>query len=338
VIRSRLIVLMGARCARHGSGRTVAPAGADDANAGRYDDPRDSGQLPRGRRVNWKLRATCLAVVAGAALAVAPIATAGSAPKFDAPKAYYLALGDSVAYGYQLPRFLAGLPPSGYDTGYVDVFAARLGLIRPGITAINYGCPGETSTSFIEGGCVWKAVGFALHDDFAGSQLDGALAFLRAHPGQVSPITITLWGGDVRELIQSCGGDFACIQSQAPAAIGKLSSNLALILDRLRATAPSAEIIVTGVWNSAVGAFPETDPLFLAADESIEAAARESRTRFAELFAVFNPQGDVAAETASICALTQLCSVGDSHPSDLGYSTIADLVFDTSGYSRLTGR
>ncbi len=39
------------------------------------------------------------------------------------PQSYYLALGDSIAYGYQPGK---GGPPGAFDTGYVDPFAARL--------------------------------------------------------------------------------------------------------------------------------------------------------------------------------------------------------------------
>jgi len=60
-----------------------------------------------------------------------------------------------------------------------------------------------------------------------------------------------------------------------------------------------------------------------------------SRARFADLFTVFNPQGDPEAETAAICTLTLLCTEGDGHPSDVGYRAIAEVVFEASGYGRL---
>jgi len=71
------------------------------------------------------------------------------APMFNPPKAYYLALGDSITYGYQAWKVRAGLPPSAFNTGYVDVFGARLRQIQPGITIVNYRCPGENSASFM---------------------------------------------------------------------------------------------------------------------------------------------------------------------------------------------
>src|SRR5688500_18742841 len=70
------------------------------------------------------------------ALTIAAV-TAGSSqnppPLFDPPQSYYLALGDSIGYGYQAAKFRAGLPPAAYNSGYVDSFAARLREIRPGI-------------------------------------------------------------------------------------------------------------------------------------------------------------------------------------------------------------
>src|SRR5512145_2391275 len=144
-----------------------------------------------------KFRSIVLGLLA--LLAPGPLAAGPLQPKFNPPKSYYLALGDSVTYGYQQSK--VGLPPAAFDTGYVDDFAVLLRQIRPGITTVNFGCPGETTGSFILGPCLWTTFGERLHDDFTGSQLDAAVGFLRAHPGEVSPITITLWGGDVRELV-----------------------------------------------------------------------------------------------------------------------------------------
>ena len=260
-------------------------------------------------------------------------AQAAPPSKFNPPKAFYLALGDSVTYGYQSSR--VGLPPEGFDTGYVDVFAARLREIQPGITIVNYGCPGETTASFLAGPCLWTTLGESLHDPFTGSQLDAALAFLRSHPGQVSPITLTLWGGDVRELVASCRGDLGCVREAAPRLIRQVASNHAAILGRLRDAAPGAEIIVTGAWDSFLDLFEFADPLFQALNATTAAVAAEYGARFADPFPIFNPQGDPDEETRAICALTLLCTDGDSHPSDAGYQALADVVYAASGYSRL---
>ena len=89
-----------------------------------------------------------------------------------------------------------------------------------------------------------------------------------------------------------------------------------------------------GYWNGRIDFLAESDPLFQAANAAIAAAAAHARARFADVMPAFNPAGD-SARAAAICALTLLCSESDGHPSDLGYRTIADVVFAVSGYERL---
>jgi lysophospholipase L1-like esterase len=276
------------------------------------------------------------ALTCAAALALPALATASDAT-FDPPQRFYLALGDSVAYGFQFSKLAQGLPPSGYDTGYVDVFAARLRGIRPGVTVVNFSCPGESTATFLgHGRCPWTADGRALHDSYTGAQRDAAVALLRAHRGQVSPITLTLWGNDVGALVNGCDRDLACVAAASPAWLDRTRANLEEILADLRSAAPDAEIIVTSAWDSFIDAFSFADPLFQTLNGTIADVAAVHRARYADLFTVFNPQGDSAAERQAICTLTLLCGPDrDSHPSDLGYRAIADRVFDTSGYARL---
>src|SRR5262249_23759094 len=90
-----------------------------------------------------------------------------------------------------------------------------------------------------------------------------AVAFLRTHPCEGGPITITLWGNDILEFVQNvCNLDPACIQSGAPGVIAHINTNLAFILGQLRAAAPDAEIIMTGAWDViGFNAFAFADPL-----------------------------------------------------------------------------
>ena len=166
-----------------------------------------SGELSQGRRMGSCALGSNRAIAPIACLAgviVIGSASSGASQAVSGPKQYYLALGDSITYGYQAYKHEAGLPPSAFNTGYVDVFAARLREIQPGITVVNYGCPGESTRSFLKGPCPWTEFGEQLHDSFIGSQLDAALSFLRTHPGEVTPITLTLWGNNVREFIADC--------------------------------------------------------------------------------------------------------------------------------------
>jgi len=270
--------------------------------------------------------------VLGLALVAALAASAASGPVYQSPKAYYLALGDSIAYGLQPAKVEAGLPPSGFRTGYVDVFAARLRALAPKIRVVNYGCPGESAKTFIAGGCPWLGEGRHLHDAFKGTQLGAALAFLKAHRGQVSPITLTLWGNDLfDDFAPACKGDPVCVASHSKAGLARLTSRLSTIVGRLRAAAPNAEIILTGAWNFDVEHFPKTDSLFRSIDAAIARAAAIGKARVAKIYPVFSAAGK---RKARVCALTLICSKGDPHPTDAGYRAMAAAFLAASGYPK----
>jgi lysophospholipase L1-like esterase len=276
----------------------------------------------------------CLAAAfAAVVLASGVPASPGGEPRFDPPKRYYLALGDSYTYGFQSRKL--GLPAAAFDTGYVDLFAARMRAVRPDLVVVNYGCPGESSVTFSAGGCPARSL-VELHDHYEGAQLDAAVAFLRAHPGKVSPITLTVWGNDVGDLIRACGGDFLCVQARAPAAIVAYEARLSTILQKLRDAAPSAELMVNGAWHPFLEFIPVFDAHFAALNAAIARQAALADARFAALAPVLNPPGD-AARLAAICTLTLLCTEGDSHPSDAGYAAIAGALSEASGYARLGG-
>jgi lysophospholipase L1-like esterase len=281
------------------------------------------------------MNAKILTGVLGLALLTNVGASAASGPVYQAPQAYYLALGDSMTYGVQPAKASAGLPPSGFRTGYVDVFGARLRALAPKIQVVNYGCPGESAKTFINGGCPWLAQRGRLHDTFKGSQLRAALAFLRTHRGQVSPITLTLWGNDVfEEFAPACKGDLVCIRSHASAGLSRFTSRLASIVGQLRAAAPGAEIILTGAWNFDVEHLTQTDPLFRSIDARITRVAAAGKARVANIYPVFSPVENPAEAKDRICALTFICSQGDPHPTDAGYRAMAAAFLAASGYPK----
>lgn len=272
-----------------------------------------------------------------ALVAVAFVAlSAAAAAKPPVPKHYYLALGDSLTYGIQPDKVSRGLPPSAFNTGFVDVFAARLRGLNPQLEVVNYGCPGESTVTFTRGKCPWLAEGGKLHNPFPGTQMQAALAFLRAHSGQVSPITVTLLGNDVIPAFDSCQVSvfLSCVRSRAPKVIVSYAARLASILQRLRSAAPSAVIIVTGGWNFDVDRPQLTNPLWRPLNAAARREATSAKARFADLMPVFNPPGTTAAQKARLCAYTFICSADDPHPKDVGYRAIATAIFSASGYGR----
>ena len=247
--------------------------------------------------------------LAGALCAIslaAPLALAGTErPAGRSPAAYYLALGDSMAFGFQPTKATkppSKLDPAAFRTGYVDVFAAQLRKLSPTIRVINYGCPGETTVTFAKGGCDWLKGGGKLHNAFRGSQLKAAEAFLRAHPGKVSPITVTLWGADLAPL--SAAG------KSAKSSIAAFASRFTPILARLRAAAPNAEIIVErSVEPGGRQAGEGRAPLPLGrcghrGDRRRNRAPGRGHVRGA------NGPGNFKAQKARICSLTFYCPEG----------------------------
>ena len=288
------------------------------------------GSIQRLRPADRPLLGAALVLLVAIAIPVVlghpGTATSGTSqrPVYQLPQSYYLALGDSMTYGFQPTKAKPGARPSDFKTGYVDLFAARLRKLSPKIHVVNYGCPGETTVTFTRGG--WNCDGLKLHDPFRGTQLKSAMSFLSAHPRQVSPITLTLWGGDLAPL--SAKG------KQARSAIASFAARFESILQQLRAAAPTAEIIVTGAWNPEADRLPQVEPLYRSVDVAIARAAAASRARVANMFAALNGSRDAKAQQARLCQLTFYCSKGDPHPTDAGYRAMADAFMTASGYPR----
>lgn len=232
-----------------------------------------------------------------------------------------LALGDSISFGFQAPKMTIPPDPGDFGTGYVDVLSAR----DPSLQVTNFSCPGETTTTLINGGCIWTEAGFALHDAYQGSQLEAAVAFLRDHRRDSVTVTLSVWSNDIRELAEACGGDLGCISERAPAEIAAFSARLGQILDALRKAGPSARITVLLGTHTFPPPSPEIDAVYAALNAAIVDTARASRVTIADPRVVLNPSGD-AERHAAICTYTLVCVTGgaDNHPSDAGYVVIAN--------------
>jgi lysophospholipase L1-like esterase len=161
------------------------------------------------------------------ATAVAVAVTACSGPVTSAgphaPASYYLALGDSLAQGVQ-----PNATGVSVDTqqGYPDQVYAALHRSHPGLRLVKLGCPGETTSTMINGGiCRYPG----------GSQLAAAVAFLRAHRGHVLLTTIDIGAND----LEDCGSQsnpikvLSCFVTDVPGAVSRLGT----IMQRLRTAA-----------------------------------------------------------------------------------------------------
>lgn len=253
----------------------------------------------------------------------------------DGTTSYYLALGDSLAVGFQ--------PGSGETSdGYVDVLWRRTRREHiQGLALRNVGCPGETSRSLITGKhspCRYAA----------GSQLDAAVAFLTARAGEVAFITIDVGAND---LVNRCFDPRSGLISKACAVNlqPRLGNRLVRIVDALReAAGPGVPIIGMTYHNPFLGLWglvPGGRALAHAAqrawavfDEGIATAYEGAGAIVADVAKTFRiddfehtvwvpGRGQIPVNVALACRWTWFCSrrfFGDPHANRTGYRRIAD--------------
>ena len=258
---------------------------------------------------------------------------ASESPSSSAPSSstLYVALGDSLAAGYQ---------PGGTelrDTAYPALAASRLAGEGAELTTENLSCSGETTTSLIEGGrCDYPE----------GSQLRAAEAVLEAADGDVALVTIDIGGNDLLR----CVRDSATIDTDCVAeGVDTVETNLPGILDRLRAAAgEDVPVLVLGYYNPWLAAQALDQPVegvaeaataYTQLSDTIETAANESGTTFVSLDEAFATTDSTPTEVggrtipenaARICTLTNLCTAGDIHFTDEGAATVGRVVAEAA--------
>jgi lysophospholipase L1-like esterase len=251
-----------------------------------------------------------------------PSPSASPSPGGSAAGGLYVALGDSLAAGYQ---------PGGAelrDTAYPALTARRLGASGGELTLENLGCSGETTGSLVKGGKC---------DFAAGSQLEQAEKLLKG--GNAALVTIDIGGNDLLRCVR--GGaqiDTACVT----AGVGTVKKNLPTILKRLRAAAgPDVPVLVLGYYNPWLAAKALDQPVkgvdaaakaYTGLSAAIESAAKSTGTTFVGLDEAFSTNDttpttingrSVPENAAKICTLTNICTAADIHLTDEGAATVA---------------
>ncbi len=237
------------------------------------------------------------------------------------PKAYDLGLGDSLAFGYQ-ENF-------DWSNGYVQDYYANLHW--HGVTTLtNYGCNGESSTSMILGGCPYS---YLLHDYYIVPQLKAAAAFLQAHPGQVSPVTLDIGANDV---IPDIDASTCTVAAKWTTDLATLKSNLnTVILPQLVSALTvngrrTGDLILMNYYNPYAKACPQDLNYILDLNSTIANAARAFNLPVADVFSAFGGKAHMAD---TICSYSWICNANpDIHPTDLGYQVIANTFIRTTGY------
>jgi lysophospholipase L1-like esterase len=173
-----------------------------------------------------------LATLATALLAGPAQGRALAASKWPKEKEY-LALGNSVAFGYSP---LLDHRNADNFIGYPTPVAAALKE-----TLTNAACPGETSSHFIslggsDNGCGAYRADFPLHVAYSSAtqtQLAFADEFLQSHPKTLM-VSINIGANDLFVLERECNENVKCILSGLPAMLATLSTNLDTIYGHIR--------------------------------------------------------------------------------------------------------
>jgi lysophospholipase L1-like esterase len=252
---------------------------------------------------------------------------------------YVLALGGSGSVGEQP----TDLHPEGQrtDDGYSNDLYDELRASWPDLRLVKLGCPGTTTTTFLEGGdhCVYPE----------GTQLAAADDFLRSHPSTVL-VTVDLGFNNLRScFVFHVRVDQTCVAG----VINDVHVQLAQILASLRAAAGSGtQIVGVGHFDPYLGDELRGGGGSAFAADTLSAVDRLNDTlrqtyaaagvRMADVAAAFDTDdsalsdvsglGDVAKNVARVCELTWACAPApygpNQHPNDQGYRVIAEAIRD----------
>ena len=267
-------------------------------------------------------RLAAAALTAG--LLIGPFAQAAHANDDRHERGSILALGDSIAYGFN-PNLVATGDFQNMR-GYPEILARQ--QHRP---VTNLACPGQSAQGMLaldapDNGCfaVWRALGLPLHQPYTGTQIDAATTYLTAHP-HTSLVTISAGGNDWG----ACAQQPATFTECAAAAIGAAKTALVTIVHRLRDTGYRGPIVLTTYYPFPTTFPPFVDQLNLAVRDAQRAATRETGALLADAWPLF----EHAAGTGTTCDAGLLIRLPDNtcdlHPSPTGSKLLARAVNET---------
>jgi lysophospholipase L1-like esterase len=282
-------------------------------------------------------RMCCTTVVLAAALLSGAGAVAAKTNPLPAtPGTSYLALGDSVTFGY-MESSVVPVPNYKHAAsfhGYPEQLGPQLKL-----NVTNAACPGETTSSFINtkgisNGCTnvhGKGRGyrakFPLHVRYKGSQLSFAISFLRSHHN-VRLVSLMIGANDAF-VCQETTPDHCASPAELNAVVAKVRRNVHTIVSAIRNQAHYAGQLVIVRYYS----LDYSSPAVNAESQKLNAAQLEGARPFgiqvADAFSLWRRASQHSG--ASPCAaglLTQLRSPGHCgvHPSYAGQALLAQAV------------
>jgi len=253
------------------------------------------------------------------------------------PPPPYLALGDSVAFGYS-PLVDPSDPHnfSGYPTP-----AAR--ALKESLT--NASCPGETSSHFIDlagsdNSCGAFRAKFPLHVAYSGTQLAFADSFLTSHP-TTQLVSINIGANDLFVLQRTCLGNINCIKNGLPGMLNTLAANLNTIYHHIRTLDGYHNQLVALTYYSLnySSANSTANSIIMALNNVVAQVTLTAGGKVADGFGAFAAIATVAFGFDSCAARLLIevssspltCNIHPSYPSDNGLESHADTGRDLLG-------
>ena len=281
-------------------------------------------------RTFMRLRPFVAFVVALAAVFVAA-GGPGAAASSDQPNHPYLALGDSVAFGYIAGDGFAYTRSNNF-IGYPDYVGRDLRF-----QTVNASCPGEASGGFLfaapsgnDNGCRPFKANFPLHVSYSGAatQMAFAVGFLKSHPS-TRLVTLGLGANDAFILERVCGADQNCLL----AGLTAMSANIGSILGGLRSAGYKGVLVVVNYYSLDYG-----DPAMVQGAQLLNhfetASAAAHGAVIADVFTDMQTAASGAAGHTCEAGLLNIAASSpaaafpncDVHPSQAGQQTMAQAV------------
>jgi hypothetical protein len=216
---------------------------------------------------------------------------------------------------YSFPR----IPISYFNQGYADDFFSN--LKGQGVRSlVNMGCPEETSSTFINGGCPYAF----LHKYFyLGAQLNAAVNYLHNHAEQVSPVTLDIGANDVLGDINTSN---CTISSNFETDLANLDSNLTgTILPQLKAALTvkgklTGDLVLMNYYDPYQNICPNTVSFV----QKFNTHLASDVNGFGIIVNVFKAFGGTGTPNPNVCKYTWMCSIFTNiHATNKGYSVIA---------------
>jgi lysophospholipase L1-like esterase len=274
---------------------------------------------------NQKISRIMLLLLPAGVLAFAPVSRAQGIDYVD-KSTRYLALGDSLAFGYNpaSPTDLAS------DVGYADMVAQDLKK-----RLANASCPGETSGSILDitapdFGCqAWRTSDSPMFINYSGAQMDYAVKYLKSNL-KANLVTINIGGNDLALLQQNCNNDINCELAGLPVTLAKLAQNLTRIYSKIRLEAAYTGKVVALTYYAFDYNDPQMVSVFLSLNAVISSVSSAFNVAVADGFQAFYvaslPSGNPCTAGLLATADAPPGAPCGTHPNAKGHRVLADAV------------